>query len=375
MAGIYIHIPFCRQACHYCDFHFSVSLSSMKELVEAIKKEIVLRKNYLQGEDVETVYLGGGTPSILPHAALMDIFSELAKYFTISKDAEITLEANPDDLSFKKIQELVSTPVNRLSVGIQSFFDIDLKFLNRIHTGDEAERCVHHLQEMGFKNITIDLIYGIQTLSNEQWSKNIEKAFQLNVNHISSYSLTVEPKTVFASMIQKKSIPNVDDVKSAEQFEILMDSMLANGFLHYEISNFCKEGFYSKHNSSYWLGKSYLGLGPSAHSYNGVARQWNVKSNSKYILSLKENLLPFENEILTEHQKYNEYILTSLRTIWGVDEKKIESDFSKDVYERYLKSVIEKINEGYVEKEAGRLTLTRKGKLYADKISSDLFII
>ncbi|HET7818416.1 MAG TPA: coproporphyrinogen III oxidase, partial [Bacteroidia bacterium] len=241
--------------------------------------------------------------------------------------------------------------------------------------GDEAERCVHHLQEMGFKNITIDLIYGIQTLSNEQWSKNIEKAFQLNVNHISSYSLTVEPKTVFASMIQKKSIPNVDDVKSAEQFEILMDSMLANGFLHYEISNFCKEGFYSKHNSSYWLGKSYLGLGPSAHSYNGIERQWNVKSNSKYILSLKENLLPFENEILTEHQKYNEYILTSLRTIWGVDEKKIESDFSKDVYERYLKSVIEKINEGYVEKEAGRLTLTRKGKLYADKISSDLFII
>ena len=375
MAGIYIHIPFCRQACHYCDFHFSVSLSSMKELVEAIKKEIALRKNYLQGEDVETVYLGGGTPSILPHAALMDIFSELAKYFTISKDAEITLEANPDDLSFKKIQELVSTPVNRLSVGIQSFFDIDLKFLNRIHTAADAERCVHQLQEMGFTNITIDLIYGIQTLSNEQWNKNIEKAFQLNVNHISSYSLTVEPKTVFASMIQKRSIPNIDDVKSAEQFEMLMDSMLANEFLHYEISNFCKEGFYSKHNSSYWLGKSYLGLGPSAHSYNGVARQWNVKSNSKYILSLKENLLPFENEILTEHQKYNEYILTSLRTIWGVDEKKIESDFSKDVYERYLKSVIEKINEGYVEKEAGKLTLTRKGKLYADKISSDLFII
>jgi len=375
MAGIYIHIPFCRQACHYCDFHFSVSLSSMKELVEAIKKEIVLRKNYLQGEDVETVYLGGGTPSILPHAALMDIFSELAKYFTISKDAEITLEANPDDLSFKKIQELVSTPVNRLSVGIQSFFDIDLKFLNRIHTGDEAERCVHHLQEMGFKNITIDLIYGIQTLSNEQWSKNIEKAFQLNVNHISSYSLTVEPKTVFASMIQKKSIPNVDDVKSAEQFEMLMDSMLANGFLHYEISNFCKEGFYSKHNSSYWLGKSYLGLGPSAHSYNGVVRQWNVKSNSKYISSLKENIIPMENEILTEHQKYNEYILTSLRTMWGVDEKKIESHFSNEVYERYLKSVTEKINEGYVQKETGKLTLTRKGKLYADKVSSDLFII
>ena len=375
MAGIYIHIPFCRQACHYCDFHFSVSLSSMKELVEAIKKEIVLRKNYLQGEDVETVYLGGGTPSILPHAALMDIFSELAKHFTISKDAEITIEANPDDLSLKKIKELTSTPVNRLSVGIQSFFDTDLKFLNRIHTGDEAERCVHHLQEMGFKNITIDLIYGIQTLSNEQWSKNIEKAFQLNVNHISSYSLTVEPKTVFASMIQKKSIPNVDDVKSAEQFEILMDSMLANGFLHYEISNFCKEGFYSKHNSSYWLGKSYLGLGPSAHSYNGIERQWNVKSNSKYISSLKENIIPMENEILTEHQKYNEYILTSLRTMWGVDEKKIESDFSKDVYERYLKSVIEKINEGYVQKETGKLTLTRKGKLYADKVSSDLFII
>jgi len=375
MAGIYIHIPFCRQACHYCDFHFSVSLSSMKELVEAIKKEIVLRKNYLQGEDVETVYLGGGTPSILPHAALMDIFSELAKYFTISKDAEITLEANPDDLSFKKIQELVSTPVNRLSVGIQSFFDIDLKFLNRIHTAADAERCVHQLQEMGFTNITIDLIYGIQTLSNEQWGKNIDKAFQLKVNHISSYSLTVEPKTVFASMIQKKSIPNVDDVKSAEQFEILMDRMLANGFLHYEISNFCKEGFYSKHNSSYWLGKSYLGLGPSAHSYNGIERQWNVKSNSKYISSLGGGVVPLENEILTTYQKYNEYILTSLRTMWGVDEKKIESDFSKDVYERYLKSVIEKINEGYVEKEAGRLTLTRKGKLYADKISSDLFII
>lgn len=375
MAGIYIHIPFCRQACHYCDFHFSVSLSSMKELVEAIKKEIVLRKNYLQGEDVETVYLGGGTPSILPHAALMDIFSELAKYFTISKDAEITIEANPDDLSLKKIKELTSTPVNRLSVGIQSFFDIDLKFLNRIHTGADAERCVHQLQEMGFKNITIDLIYGIQTLSNEQWSKNIEKAFQLNVNHISSYSLTVEPKTVFASMIQKKSIPNVDDIKSAEQFEMLMDRMLANGFLHYEISNFCKEGFYSKHNSSYWLGKSYLGLGPSAHSYNGIERQWNVKSNSKYISSLGGGVVPLENEILTTYQKYNEYILTSLRTMWGIDEKKIELDFSTDVYERFLKNVTEKINEGYVQKETGKLTLTRKGKLYADKVSSDLFII
>jgi oxygen-independent coproporphyrinogen-3 oxidase len=389
MSGIYIHIPFCRQACHYCDFHFSTSLKSKKGFLDALKKEIYLQKDYLlppsvplsfgrgvRGEvGVRSVYFGGGTPSVLSRGEINEIVDELSRYFSIDKDAEITLEANPDDLTKEKLKELSHTPVNRLSIGIQSFRDEDLKFLNRIHDSPAAIRSVKDAQNAGFKNITIDLIYGIQTLTNEQWKKNIQTAFSLEVPHISCYSLTVEPKTALAAFIKKGKAHPVDPQKSAEQFEILMSEMAKNNFIHYEISNFCKEGFYSKHNSSYWKGVNYLGLGPSAHSYNGKSRQWNVSSNSAYSNSIQKNIQPFEKEILTESQLYNEYILTSLRTIWGTHLDVIRKRFPLSYFSHFLKESEKFLTQKLLKKEGEKILLTDKGKLFADKIASDLFVI
>jgi oxygen-independent coproporphyrinogen-3 oxidase len=375
MSGIYIHIPFCRQACHYCDFHFSTSLKNKKDFLDALKKEIYLQKDYFQTKNISTVYFGGGTPSVLSGGEINRIVDELSNYFFIDKDAEITLEANPDDLSKEKLKELSRTPVNRLSIGIQSFRNEDLKFLNRIHDSSAAIRSVKDAQETGFKNITIDLIYGIQTLTNEQWKKNIQTAFSLDVPHVSCYSLTVEPRTALASFIQKGKMQNVDPKKSAEQFELLMNEMSKNDFIHYEISNFCKEDFYSKHNSSYWKGVHYLGLGPSAHSYDGHSRQWNGSSNSSYINSIQKNILPFEKEILTESQKYNEYLLTSLRTIWGTDLDVIRNRFPLS-YFSHLSTEMEKFLVQKLLKQVGeKIFLTAKGKLFSDKIASDLFVV
>ena len=375
MSGIYIHIPFCRQACCYCDFHFSTSLKSKKDFLDALKKEIFLQKDYLETKNISTVYFGGGTPSILSGEEIREVVDELSKYFFIDKDAEITLEANPDDLSKEKLKELSQTPINRLSIGIQSFKDEDLKFLKRIHDSSAAIRSVKDAQETGFKNITIDLIYGIQTLTNEEWRKNIETAFSLGVPHISCYSLTVEPRTALAAFIKKGAVKEVDPQNSAEQFEILMKAMKENDFIHYEISNFCKEGFYSKHNSSYWKGESYLGLGPSAHSYDGNSRQWNVSSNQAYINSIQKNSLPFEKEVLTREQKFNEYIMTSLRTIWGVDLDFVKNNFSDNYLSYLLKGIEKYIAQKVLVKEGGKVILTSKGKLFADKIASDLFIV
>jgi oxygen-independent coproporphyrinogen-3 oxidase len=373
MSGIYIHIPFCRQACHYCDFHFSTSLKNKSDFLLSLKKEISLQKEYLSTKNISTVYFGGGTPSVLSEGELLEIFSELSKYFSIDAGAEITLEANPDDLSKEKLRELSRTPVNRLSIGIQSFADEDLKFLNRIHSAGEAIRAVKEAQEAGFKNITIDLIYGIQTLSNEQWRRNLAQSFELDVQHLSCYSLTVEPKTALASFIAKGKWQPLSPERSAEQFEILMDETERNGFIHYEISNFCKEEFYSKHNSAYWSGETYLGLGPSAHSFDGSSRQWNAKSNSVYISSLQKNTLAFEKEILTEDQRYNEYIMTSLRTMWGADLKKIERLFPGKINTYFLRSIVKPLQENFLVQKGDRLLLTRKGKLFADKIAGDLF--
>jgi oxygen-independent coproporphyrinogen III oxidase len=374
-AGIYIHIPFCRQACYYCDFHFSTSLSGMNELVDAIKKEIRLRKEYLPDKKIDTIYFGGGTPSLLSRAMLMDIYEEIDQHFTIAEKAEITLEANPDDLSKEKIKELATTPLNRLSIGIQSFSDVDLKFLNRIHSSQQAESCVLRSQDAGIENITIDLIYGIQTLGDHQWKKNMDQALKLDVKHISAYSLTIEPKTILQLQIQKKIINDVEESKSAQQFELLMDKMNANDFIHYEISNFCKEGFYSKHNSSYWKGVPYIGLGPSAHSYNGKSRQWNVKSNARYIASINENDFSPETEVLTHKQKYNEYILTALRTIWGVSASKIATDFEKEMTDHFMNAVAVNKKRGYLEEVNEKIVLTRSGKLVADRIASELFVV
>jgi len=375
MSGIYIHIPFCRQACHYCDFHFSTSLKSKNDFLDALKKEIYLQKDYLETKNISTVYFGGGTPSVLSGNEICGILDELSNCFSIDKDAEITLEANPDDLSKEKLKELAQTPVNRLSIGIQSFSDEDLKFLNRIHNSSDAIRSVKEAQESGFQNITIDLIYGIQTLTNEQWEKNIQTAFSLDVPHISCYSLTVEPRTALAAFIKKGKMMQVDPQKSAEQFGILMNEMVKNNFIHYEISNFCKEDFYSKHNSSYWRGATYLGLGSSAHSYDGHSRQWNVSSNQAYINSIQKNILPFEREVLSQEQKFNEYIMTSLRTIWGTDLEIVKNKFSKNYLSHFLKDIEKLLAQKLLKQEGEKIFLTDKGKLFADKIASDLFIV
>ncbi len=375
MAGIYIHIPFCRQACHYCDFHFSTSLKIKNDFLAALKKEIYLQRDYLETKNISTVYFGGGTPSVLFKEEILEIFTELNKYFSIAHDAEITLEANPDDLSIEKIKALSETPINRLSIGIQSFRDEDLGFLNRVHSAQEAIECVINAKKAGFKNITIDLIYGIQTLSNEQWKGNIEQAFALDVQHVSCYSLTVEPKTPLDSFIQKGKIKNIDPKKSAEQFQILMEKMKENGFVHYEISNFCKENYYSKHNSNYWKGEKYLGLGPSAHSFNKRSRQWNVKSNSEYISSLEKGNIPFDIEVLTESQRYNEYVLTSLRTIWGTDLNFVRDQFPSKVISYLEEGIKVFLDQNLMTLSEGKIYLTDKGKLFADKIAGDLFLV
>ncbi len=375
MAGIYIHIPFCKQACHYCDFHFSTSLKNKDAFLISLKKEIELQKNYLGTSRISTIYFGGGTPSLLTESELMHIFDELNVHFEIDTDAEITLEANPDDLNLKKIKELKHTPINRLSIGIQSFYDEDLALMNRAHTSKEALSVVQTSQDSGFENITIDLIYGIPTLTNEKWKHNLHTAFDLQVKHISSYCLTVEAKTALANFIKTGKVKNVDEQQSIEQFEIMVEKMKQNDFIHYEISNFCKEGFHSRHNSNYWLKENYLGLGPSAHSYNGVSRQWNISNNALYIQSIEKNKLNFEEEILTTTQKYNEYILTSLRTIWGTDLTYIETAFGKDYKNYCIKESERYIMEENLLNKENKLFLSDKGKLLADKIASDLFYI
>ncbi len=375
MPGIYIHIPFCKQACNYCDFHFSTSLTTKDAFLNALKKEIEVQKEYLKGDKISTIYFGGGTPSLLSESELMNIFETLEKHFVISPDAEITLEANPDDLTKEKIKQLKATPINRLSIGIQSFYDEDLKLMNRAHNAKEAITAVKAAQDSGFENITIDLIYGIQTLTNSHWKNNLTAAFDLEVKHISAYCLTVEPKTAMAHQVKMGQLKNVDEHQSAEQFEIMLDKMKKNNFIQYEISNFCKQGFYSKHNSNYWRKENYLGLGPSAHSYNGHSRQWNISNNPLYIQSLEKGKLNVEKEELTAEQKYNEYILTSLRTMWGTDLNYIEQTFGKEYSAHSLTEAEKYVETKKVLHQKNKLLLSDEGKLFADKIASDLFII
>lgn len=374
MAGIYIHIPFCKQSCHYCDFYFSTSLQNKDVFLSALKKEIVLQKTYLNNEEISTIYLGGGTPSLLSQKELLEIFDCLKENFQINKDVEITLEANPDDLTEEKIKELKTTSINRLSIGIQSFYDEDLKLMNRAHNSEEALKAVKFAQENGFKNITIDLIYGIPTLTHHHWRNNLQIAFALNIKHISAYCLTVEPKTTLAHQIKLGILKNVDEQHSSEQFEIMLEAMHNSGFIQYEISNFCKDGAFSKHNSNYWLKEKYLGLGPSAHSYDGKSRQWNISNNALYIRSLEKGELNFEKEELTINQCYNEYVLTSLRTVWGLSLMRIENDFGKEHLEYCLMEVEKYIQSEDVLSEENKLYLSDKGKLIADKIASDLFL-
>ncbi|WP_139002151.1 radical SAM family heme chaperone HemW [Hyunsoonleella aestuarii] len=374
MAGIYIHIPFCKQACHYCDFHFSTSLKKKDDLIQCLVKELRLRKNELGNEVIETIYFGGGTPSLLDRDELSLLIDAVYKFYIVSEHPEITLEANPDDLSVKQINELKTTQVNRLSIGIQSFFERDLKLMNRAHSQKEAKASLS-LATQYFDNISLDLIYGIPGLSNEEWIENIEIALSYNVPHISCYALTVEPKTALESFIKKGIIDDVDDDLAQEQFYILVEKLEASGFVNYELSNFGIPKYISKNNSAYWLGKPYLGIGPSAHSFNGDQRSWNVSNNTKYIKSIQKNELPVEREVLTITDKFNEYVMTGLRTIWGVSLKGVELSFGNN-YKKYLLQQSEiYIKQHLLYIEDDKLLTTKKGKFLSDGIASNLFKI
>jgi len=375
LASIYIHIPYCKQACTYCDFHFRIAQNDKREMLKSIKKEIKMRQSYLNDAKVSSIYFGGGTPSILDKEEIKSIIHTIYNYFKIDTDPEITLECNPDDLDKNKLLELKEIGINRLSIGIQSFNDSDLKFMNRSHNAKEALSCIKFAKEVGFENITIDLIYGLPKQSNENWKKNLAQMLTLDIQHFSAYSLTVEPKTKLKYLIEKKIVTPLDDKITAEHFNTLVEIAAKNNYIHYEISNFGKERFFSNHNIAYWKNKYYLGVGPSAHSFNGSSRQWNVASNKQYIKKVNENNSYFEMEELSNTQQYNEYIFTALRTIWGVELNYINNQFGQEALKYFKKQVINWENKGKIEKEEGTYTLTKEGKLYADAIASDLFIV
>lgn len=373
-AGIYIHIPFCKQACHYCDFHFSTSMQKKDEMVLALAKEIKLRKSEFQNESVVTIYFGGGTPSRLSIADLRFLIATIYEQYTIVEKPEITLEANPDDLSESYLLELKAIGFNRLSIGIQSFFEDDLKLMNRAHNSAEAKKCLE-IATQYFDNISLDLIYGIPRMSNERWQQNIETALSFGIPHISSYALTVEPKTALNKLIQTGKIASPNDEVAQEHFMILVETLEKKGFVHYELSNFGKENYFSQNNSAYWLGKKYIGIGPSAHSYDGISRSWNVANNALYLKALKNDELPNEVEKLTLEDRYNEYIMTGLRTIWGVSLVRIEQEFGSD-FLNYLKKQSQKfIDDGLLSITDNILKPTLKGKFLTDGIASDLFYL
>jgi oxygen-independent coproporphyrinogen-3 oxidase len=374
MAGIYIHIPFCRKACHYCNFHFSTTHHQLPKMMEAINAEIALRKDYLSST-IETIYFGGGTPSLVPIEMLQTIINSLYKHFKIAPHAEITLETNPDDINATNLSNWKSLGINRLSIGIQSFSDADLQWMNRAHSADQAIQSIQLAKAAGFEQITIDLIYGTPVLTDEIWKNNVQMAINAGITHLSCYALTVEPKTGLEKMIAKKQMEAVDPEKQARHFTLLMEWMAEAGFEHYEISNFAVPGSRSKHNSSYWSGKDYLGIGPSAHSFNGQSRQWNIANNSLYIQSLAQGLIPFEIEILTADQQLNEYIMTSLRTLEGLSLQNVTSKWGEEKSKNILKEINKHILRGYAINENEKLILTPSGKLMADGIASDLFFL
>ncbi|MBX2934175.1 MAG: radical SAM family heme chaperone HemW [Ferruginibacter sp.] len=373
MPGIYIHIPFCKQACHYCNFHFSTSMGQKEKMINAICKEISLYAPHQHKETIATLYFGGGTPSILHEDELKKIFDSLHQQFSFADDIEITLEANPDDITDKKLQQWKLLGINRLSVGIQSFLDEELLWMNRVHTAAESLVCIDKIQAAGFTNFSVDLIYGSPILNDDNWKKNVAMVIEKNIPHVSCYALTVEPRTALRTMIAQQKKQDVDTEKQSRQFLMLMNWMKAAGYEHYEISNFAKPGYRSRHNSSYWTGDSYYAFGPAAHGFDGKKRWWNIANNSLYIQSLQNNIIPFEQETLTKTQQLNEYIMTMLRTIEGLDLNYIVHHFGeeksfilKDTSRKYESTGMLKINNNLI-------VLTDKGKLFADGIAAALF--
>lgn len=375
MAGIYIHIPFCKQACHYCDFHFSTSTAMRQELLGAMADEISLQRHYLGGEKVETIYFGGGTPSLLGAEELNMLLRPVHELFVVASDAEVTLEANPDDLTASRLTELRQLGINRLSIGIQSFQDSILKFLNRAHDAGAAVQCVEQARRAGFQNISIDLIYAIPGQSEDAWQANIDAALKLAPEHISSYSLTIEEKTAFGRWAAQGRLRAVDDDLAARQLEMLVATLELAGYEQYEVSNFSRPGYQSRHNSSYWKQQRYLGIGPSAHSYDKQTRQYNVSNNHLYVRSMKEGKIPFEREVLSTEDHVNEYLLTTLRTQWGSDLEKLKQEYGYDVQAQHSILIDDLLTRKLAVIEKNFLKLTKAGRLLADRISSDLFLI
>lgn len=375
MAGIYFHIPFCKQACHYCDFHFSTSLKQKDGLLDAMRKEIRMQAGYLQGQTVETLYFGGGTPSLLDAAEIMGLLDEVDAHFTLGRDLEVTLEANPDDLDSQKLAAYrQQTPINRFSIGIQSFHEEDLRWMNRAHTAFEAETVLYRLRDAGYENLTADLIYGFPLLTDDKWQANISKLVEFGIPHISAYSMTVESRTALASFIQKGRERGMDDEQSARQFLTLVEALRNAGYEQYEISNFAKPGHIARHNTNYWKGVPYLGIGPSAHSFNGQTRQWNIRNNALYVRSLGEGKVPFETEQLSPSDLLNEYIMTALRTKWGISLGDVEERFGTTQTERIRREAAPFLAKDEITLDANTLLLTDKGKLMADHIAAMLFV-
>ncbi len=374
MAGIYIHIPFCKQACTYCNFHFSVSLKNKAAFIDALLKEINTKQDYISDKNIETIYFGGGTPSILNTEELSSIFDALTKKFSIDKNAEITLEANPDDINKNTLQNWKAVGINRLSVGLQSFNETELKWMNRAHNAAQSLQCLDDIAEAGFDNYSVDLIYGSPLQSNEDLKNNFNLIAERNIPHISCYALTVENGTILNKLIKENKSPAVDSEKQAEQFYFLLEMMKNAGYEQYEISNFSKPNYRSKHNSNYWKSKPYFGFGPSAHSYNGTdTRRWNISNNGLYIQSLDKNIVPYEEEKLTLKDCINEFVMISLRTVEGIDLKTFEEKFGALEVNRILKATDKFIVQNKMEVSITHIKLTNEGKFFADGVAGDLF--
>ena len=374
MAGIYIHIPFCKKLCFYCDFYHVISPENNSSFIDALLKEASLRKDYLENEAVSTIYLGGGTPSVFSIKDLGTILNHINKEFRVAEDCEITIELNPDDIQPAYLEGLKNYNINRISLGVQSWRDSDLKMLNRRHDSKQAVAALKEILNAGFSNVAIDLIYGIPGMSLKEWESNLDFSFSFDIKHLSAYHLTIEPGTVFGKMLEKGTISEIDENDSAAQFNLLIEKAESEGFIQYEISNFGKPGYFSVHNSNYWKQVSYLGLGPSAHSFNGYSRQWNIRDLKGYIKSVNAGKPYFEREELDSRTRFNEYIMTSLRTMWGIDLEYVEKMFEKEGYD-YVVNLSGKFkNYGLMKMGKKSLVLTNQGKLISDNIISEFMM-
>lgn len=373
MAGIYIHIPFCKQACHYCDFHFSTSLKKKEPLLKALRKELILRKAEI-ASPIQCIYFGGGTPSLLTSTEIDFLLQAISENYTIANKPEITLEANPDDLSDAVLKKLAATKINRLSIGIQSFFEEDLQLMNRAHNAKEAFSCIKMAKKY-FDNISIDLIYGIPGMRASRWQENLKTALALDLPHISSYALTVEPNTALKVFIEKGKVKPIDEEQAKRHFELLVETLTKNGFVNYEFSNFGKPGYFSQNNTAYWMGKPYLGIGPSAHSFNKNTRSWNVANNSKYIKAIEDDVLPSQEEKLSVTDRYNEYIMTRLRTMWGISATEIKTQFGEKYWKHFNTEAKVFFEKGMLEEKNNTINIAQKAKFLSDGIASELFFL